>query len=154
MPLNDTLLSEQLAFKTRRGTRSLRGRSRLPITGMSRSHLHLCHNSPLPYFGRRQRTGICYLDDIRQACLAFTAFSRESALGDPAQQLALLSAAGGGSPAGGSRSGWAEPSTGIQPNSLLYLKCFRNLKNRLSNAIIKLSVNLCNKIHQQRRWVI
>lgn len=49
---------------------------------------------------------------------------------------------------------WEEPSAGIQLNSLLYFKCFRNLKNTLSNAIIKLSVNLCNKIHQQRRWVI
>lgn len=96
MPLNDTLLSEQLAFQTRRGTRSLRGTSRLPITAASHRHLHRCHKSPLPYFGRRQRTGICYLDTIRQACLAFMAFSRESVLGDPAQQLALLSAVGAG----------------------------------------------------------
>lgn len=50
-------------------------------------------------------------------------------------------------------SAWG-PGTGKQPRSSVYSKCFRNLKNRLSNAIIKLSVNLCNKIHQQRRWVI
>lgn len=122
--------------------------------------LHLCHNSPLPYFGSRQRTGICYLDDIRQVCLTFGPFSREQALEDPPQQLALLSAAGRRVPGLPGVAGsvlvtdWEEPSGGIQLNSLLYLKCFRNLKNRLSNAIIKLSVNLCNKIHQQRRWVI
>lgn len=39
MPLNDTSLSEQLAFKARCGTRNFSGRSRLPITGTSRSHL-------------------------------------------------------------------------------------------------------------------
>lgn len=56
--------------------------------------LHLCHNSPLPYFGRRQMTGICYLDDIQRVCLTFMLFSRELALRDLPQQLALLSAAG------------------------------------------------------------
>lgn len=47
---------------------------------------------------------------------------------------------------------WRGTCVGL--SSSLCLKCFRNLRNRLSNAIIKLSVNLCNKIHQQRRWVI
>lgn len=126
--------------------------------------LHLCHNSPLPYFGRRQRTGICYLDDIRQVCLTFmpsvlqgiSAKGSATAVGF-AQRCRSQGPRLAGSPrvAGSALvTDWEEPSAGIQLNPLLYLKCFRNLKNRLSNAIIKLSVNLCNKIHQQRRWVI
>lgn len=156
--LNDTLLSEQLALSRRCGTRNQGGRSSLSITDTSHSHRSiLVVTHPCPILKRKQRTGICYLDRIWQVCLTFKPFSRESWLWDPPQPRTPPGAAGLAARRGHSSAlvtDWEEPSAGIQLNSLLYFKCFRNLKNTLSNAIIKLSVNLCNKIHQQRRWVI